>query len=226
MHCFRWRARQDSNPQPLGPKPSALSIELQAHGCVNLFWRLGRATGFEPVISCATDRRLRPLGYARLEYACGSRATNRRNRLAHLYYPYNTGHRLTQGLSIFPLPLWERAGVRRIACRRIVPYLTPSPSPSPIKGEGISCKTERPCRQPQDDCKVVGLPVLSAHPEPVEGWFPVVRQAHHERVQGTLQSSCRQPNSGFRPGGFWNSKQDGSVAGGLRNVDAAPGSFV
>ncbi len=26
---------------------------------------LGRATGFEPVISCATDRRLRPLGYAR-----------------------------------------------------------------------------------------------------------------------------------------------------------------
>ena len=25
-----WRARQDSNPQPLGPKPSALSIELQA----------------------------------------------------------------------------------------------------------------------------------------------------------------------------------------------------
>ena len=28
---FRWRARQDSNPQPLGPKPSALSIELQAH---------------------------------------------------------------------------------------------------------------------------------------------------------------------------------------------------
>ena len=26
---------------------------------------MGRATGFEPVISCATDRRLRPLGYAR-----------------------------------------------------------------------------------------------------------------------------------------------------------------
>ena len=26
---------------------------------------VGRATGFEPVISCATDRRLRPLGYAR-----------------------------------------------------------------------------------------------------------------------------------------------------------------
>ena len=25
-----WRARQESNPQPLGPKPSALSIELQA----------------------------------------------------------------------------------------------------------------------------------------------------------------------------------------------------
>ena len=25
-----WRARQDSNPQPLGPKPSALSVELQA----------------------------------------------------------------------------------------------------------------------------------------------------------------------------------------------------
>ena len=38
--------------------------------------------------------------------------------------------------------LWERG----IVCRRIVPYLTPSPSPqpSPIKGEGISCKTERP----------------------------------------------------------------------------------
>ena len=30
---------------------------------VNLL--MGRATGFEPVISCATDRRLRPLGYAR-----------------------------------------------------------------------------------------------------------------------------------------------------------------
>ena len=28
-------------------------------------WELGRATGFEPVVSCATDRRLRPLGYAR-----------------------------------------------------------------------------------------------------------------------------------------------------------------
>ena len=26
---------------------------------------MGRATGFEPVISCATDRRLGPLGYAR-----------------------------------------------------------------------------------------------------------------------------------------------------------------
>ena len=33
---------------------------------------MGRATGFEPVISCATDRRLRPLGYARHigAYAC------------------------------------------------------------------------------------------------------------------------------------------------------------
>ncbi len=59
-----WRARQDSNPQPLGPKPSALSIELQAlarmgtsaHGRAGP--SLGRATGFEPVISCATDRRL------------------------------------------------------------------------------------------------------------------------------------------------------------------------
>ena len=58
-----WRARRDSNPQPLGPKPSTLSVELQAHA-VGLL-RLGRATGFEPVISCATDRRLRPLGYAR-----------------------------------------------------------------------------------------------------------------------------------------------------------------
>ena len=28
-------------------------------------WGLGRATGFEPVVSCATDRRLGPLGYAR-----------------------------------------------------------------------------------------------------------------------------------------------------------------
>ena len=35
----------------------------------------------------------------------------------------------SQGLSILPLPLWERAGVRGIVCRRIVPYLTPSPSP-------------------------------------------------------------------------------------------------
>ena len=26
----KWRARQESNPQPLGPKPSALSIELRA----------------------------------------------------------------------------------------------------------------------------------------------------------------------------------------------------
>ncbi len=25
-----WRARRDSNPQPLGPKPSTLSVELQA----------------------------------------------------------------------------------------------------------------------------------------------------------------------------------------------------
>ena len=28
---------------------------------------MGRAMGFEPTISCATDRRLRPLGYARHE---------------------------------------------------------------------------------------------------------------------------------------------------------------
>ena len=28
-----WRARQDSNPQPLGPKPSALSIELRTRIC-------------------------------------------------------------------------------------------------------------------------------------------------------------------------------------------------
>ena len=27
---MQWRAWQDSNPQPLGPKPSALSVELQA----------------------------------------------------------------------------------------------------------------------------------------------------------------------------------------------------
>ena len=27
----KWRAWQDSNLQPLGPKPSTLSIELQAH---------------------------------------------------------------------------------------------------------------------------------------------------------------------------------------------------
>ena len=58
----RWRARQDSNPQPLGPKPSALSIELQAlaKALARNFpgHSLGRATGFEPVISCATDRRL------------------------------------------------------------------------------------------------------------------------------------------------------------------------
>ncbi len=60
-----WRAWQDSNPQPLGPKPSALSIELQAQRSYVNAGELGRATGFEPVISCATDRRLRPLGYAR-----------------------------------------------------------------------------------------------------------------------------------------------------------------
>ena len=69
----KWRAWQDSNPQPLGPKPSTLSIELQAHwqpfGCSlspgggrgddhSVAALLGRATGFEPVISCATDRRL------------------------------------------------------------------------------------------------------------------------------------------------------------------------
>ena len=30
-----WRARRDSNPQPLGPKPSTLSVELQAReGCM------------------------------------------------------------------------------------------------------------------------------------------------------------------------------------------------
>ena len=58
-----WRARRDSNPQPLGPKPSTLSVELQAQTVGALV--LGRATGFEPVISCATDRRLGPLGYAR-----------------------------------------------------------------------------------------------------------------------------------------------------------------
>ena len=58
-----WRARQDLNPQPLGPKPSALSVELQARLAKLVV--LGRATGFEPVVSCATDRRLRPLGYAR-----------------------------------------------------------------------------------------------------------------------------------------------------------------
>ena len=58
----QWRAWQDSNPQPLGPKPSALSIELQAlavgGNIVAVTGPLGRATGFEPVISCATDRRL------------------------------------------------------------------------------------------------------------------------------------------------------------------------
>ena len=58
-----WRAWRDSNPQPLGPKPSTLSVELQARVDGQNF--LGRATGFEPVISCATDRRLGPLGYAR-----------------------------------------------------------------------------------------------------------------------------------------------------------------
>ena len=32
---------QDSNPQPLGPKPSALSIELQAQfpgDCTRIYW--------------------------------------------------------------------------------------------------------------------------------------------------------------------------------------------
>ena len=70
--CFKydwWRAWQDSNLQPLGSKPSTLSIELRAHFTGEREERkLGRATGFEPVISCATDRRLRPLGYARHHY--------------------------------------------------------------------------------------------------------------------------------------------------------------
>ena len=37
-----------------------------------LVLNLARLAGFEPVISCATDRRLRPLGYARHigAYAC------------------------------------------------------------------------------------------------------------------------------------------------------------
>ena len=30
-----WRAWRDSNPQPLGPKPSTLSVELQAQVTVN-----------------------------------------------------------------------------------------------------------------------------------------------------------------------------------------------
>ena len=49
-----WRARQDSNPQPLGPKPSALSIELQAlafevtwpHDGAGLYW--GERRGSNP----------------------------------------------------------------------------------------------------------------------------------------------------------------------------------
>ena len=63
----KWCAWRDSNSQPLGSKPSTLSVELQAHlvGGDQVEILLGRATGFEPVISCATDRRLRPLGYAR-----------------------------------------------------------------------------------------------------------------------------------------------------------------
>ncbi len=32
-----WCARQDSNPQPLGPKPSALSIELRAQNFIIAF---------------------------------------------------------------------------------------------------------------------------------------------------------------------------------------------
>ena len=63
MGCIFWRAWQDSNLQPLGSKPSTLSIELQAHYSEGVL--MGRAMGFEPTISCATDRRLRPLGYAR-----------------------------------------------------------------------------------------------------------------------------------------------------------------
>ena len=52
-----WCAWQDSNLQPLGSKPSTLSVELQAQefGCTGM---VGRATGFEPVISWATARRL------------------------------------------------------------------------------------------------------------------------------------------------------------------------
>src|SRR5690606_442779 len=33
----RWYPRQDSNPQPPGPKPGALSIELRGHGVVRLW---------------------------------------------------------------------------------------------------------------------------------------------------------------------------------------------
>ncbi len=42
----KWRARQDSNPQPLGPKPSALSIELQARGSTRKSW--GERRGSNP----------------------------------------------------------------------------------------------------------------------------------------------------------------------------------
>ena len=39
------------------------------------------------MISCATDRRLRPLGYARLEYACGSRATEPQKQVSTSILP-------------------------------------------------------------------------------------------------------------------------------------------
>ena len=42
---WRWRARRDSNPRPLGPQPNALSTELRAHAMPG---GLAEREGFEP----------------------------------------------------------------------------------------------------------------------------------------------------------------------------------
>ncbi len=66
-------AWQDSNLQPLGSKPSTLSVELQAQGAW-LTGVMGRATGFEPVISWATARRLDHLATLAMDRSCPGHA--------------------------------------------------------------------------------------------------------------------------------------------------------
>ena len=52
-----WHAWQDSNPQPLGPKPSALSIELQAHDTMRCdAMQYGAGAGNDPSKRYETER--------------------------------------------------------------------------------------------------------------------------------------------------------------------------